>query len=139
MPREEKPPGYLTEDLELRIVSGPPRYAVETAKPVEHVTLRRASGELIGYLYFNDEDDVAGWQARAGATPEAWNEAGFWIVKLQQCKQRGLKPGEALNELLQITNASSEIVRDSRRTVPNLAALRELAATADVRPFGDER
>jgi hypothetical protein len=127
MTRDRRIPGYMVEDLELRIVGGPPRYARDTDKAVEHITLRRAGGELMGYIYGNDEDDAAGWVAQAGASPEAWNDAAFWIRMLQDAKARGLKPSEALNELLQAANPASQIVPGSRATSANLDALRALA------------
>jgi hypothetical protein len=46
---------------------------------------------------------------------------------LQEAKARGLKPSEALNEMLQVTNPGSHIVPGSRATSANLDALRELA------------
>ena len=60
---------------------------------MEHVTLRRSGGEVMGYT----------------------------------STARGLKPGEALNELLQAANPRSHIVPGSRATSANLDALGALA------------
>lgn len=124
---ERRVPGYMTEDLELRVVSGPPRYASATGGAVEHITLQRADGEVMGFLYFNDEDDAAGWVARTGASPEAWNDAAYWVRILRDCKGRGLKPSEALGEMLLATNPRSFIVPGSRGVCESLEELRVLA------------
>ena len=132
MTTRRRPPGYMTEDLQLREVSGPPRYTSRTNGPVEHITLRRTSGEVMGYIYFNDDDDAAGWQARAGASPDAWNDAASWIRILRDAKVRGLKPTEALGELLKAVNPRSHIVPGSRATSANLTALRVLAGFEEI-------
>src|SRR3954451_478835 len=95
-----RPPGYMTEDLQMREISGPPRYTSRTDKPVEHITLRTTTGEVMGYFYFNDDDDAAGWQPQAGASPTAQNHAAFWVGILLDCKKRGLNPSAALDEML---------------------------------------
>lgn len=126
MPRRPAP-GYMTEDLQMRIVSGPPHYTSRTEKPVEHVLLRTSEGERMGFIYVNDEDDAAGWQVYAGASPDAQNWAAPWIRILRDCKGRGLKPSAALELILQTTHPRSEVVPGSRATSANLAALAELA------------
>jgi len=103
----------MTEDLQLREVSGPPRHTTRTNGPAEHITLRRASGEVMGYICFNDDDDAAGWQARAGASPDAWNDADSWFRILRDSKARGIKPTEALEELFRAVNPRSHIVPGS--------------------------
>jgi len=125
-------PGYMTEDLEMREISGPPRYTSRTDKPVEHITLATKEGELIGYIYANDEDEAAGWQAVAGASPDAQNLAAPWMRMLRDAKKRGLKPSAAFDEMLRATHPNSHIVRDSRRTSASLDALKQLASLPDL-------
>lgn len=120
-------PGYMTEDLELREISGPPRYTSRTDKPVEHVTLATQAGKRIGYLYANDEDEAAGWQPVAGASPDEQNLVAPWMRMLQNAKQRGLKPSAALDEMLRATLRNSHIVPGSRTTSASLDALKALA------------
>jgi hypothetical protein len=120
-------PGYMTEDLEMREVAGPPRYTSRTDKPVEHIALASKDGKLIGYLYANDEDDAAGWQPVASTSPEEQNLAAPWMRMLQNAKQRALKPGAALDELLRATLPNSRIVPGSRKMSASLDALRALA------------
>ena len=81
----------------------------------------------MGYIYFNDEDDAAGWQVQAGASPTAQNHNAFWMRILLDCKGRGLKPSAALDQILQMTHPSSHVVPGSRTTSESLAALAELA------------
>ena len=111
----------------MREVSGPPRYTSRTDKPIEHITLRTTGGEVMGYIYINDEDDAAGWQPQSGASPTAQNHAGFWVRILLDSKKRGLKPSAALDEMFRASNSNSNIVPGSRSTSPNLAALKALA------------
>jgi hypothetical protein len=127
----------MTEDLQMRQISGPPLYTSRTGKPVDHITLRTAAGELMGYIYCNDEDDAAGWQAQAGASPTAQNHAAFWIGILADSKKRGLKPGAALDQMLRTTHPGSYIVPGSRKTSANRAALAELAGHDPAPRTGD--
>lgn len=114
----------MTEDLEIRIVSGPALYTTATAKAVEHITLRRAGGEVMGFIYGNDEDDAAGWVAREGASPEAWNDAAFWMRMLRDAKGRGIKPSQALDEMLLANNPRSHVVPGSRTVSASLDELK---------------
>jgi hypothetical protein len=117
----------MTEDLEMHEISGPPMYTSRTDKPVEHIALASKDGKLIGYLYANDDDDAAGWQAVAGASPEEQNLAAPWTRMLGNAKARGIKPSAALDELSRATHARSHIVPGSRTTSASLDVLRALA------------
>ena len=129
--------GPMSEDLELRIVSGPPRYTSRTDKPVEHLALADDQGNVIGYIYANDEDEAAGWQARPAAGFHAQNLVAPWIRMLHEAKRRSLKPSAALDELMGCSHPHTHIVPNSRQRSANLAALKELAGdmppTASVR------
>ncbi|MBK9386115.1 MAG: hypothetical protein IPN34_14985 [Planctomycetes bacterium] len=128
MTTDHRPPGYLTEDLQLQI-SGPARYTSSTDKPVEHIMLADGSGTVIGYLYANDDDDAAGWVPRATATPAQQNLATPWVMWLREAKARGIRPSAALDELLGAEPSNhSRVVADSRHTAASLQALRQLAA-----------
>ncbi len=120
-------PGYMTEDLELQVTGGPARYTSRTGGPVDHVLLRTSEGEVMGYIYVNDDDDAAGWQPQAGASPEAQNHAALWMITLRECKQRGLKPRAALDEILGTTHPGSYVVAGSLGRSESLGALQELA------------
>lgn len=120
-------PGYMTEDLEMRQVSGPQRYTSRTNGPVEHIALMTTQGELMGYIYANDEDAAAGWQAAARASPAAQNLAAPWIQMLRDAKKRGLKPSTALDEMLRTAIPNSHVVPGSRKSAVSLDALKKLA------------
>jgi hypothetical protein len=123
-----KAPGYMTEDLAPRITGGPPRYTSRTEKPVEYVPVADNGGAIVGYLYVCDADGAAGWQARVSATPEQQNLAAAWMRLLHRGKARGVKPGEALEELLRNpANGQSRVAAESRRVAESLAALRVIA------------
>jgi hypothetical protein len=122
-------PGYMTEDLELRQVSGPLRYTSRTNGPVEHIALVTTQGELMGYIYANDEDAAAGWQAAARASPDAQNLAAPWIRMLHDAKKRGLKPSAALDEMRSAVVPHSHVVPGSRKTSASLDVLKKLAGS----------
>ena len=122
----------MSEDLEPRIVSGPPRYQSKTNKAVEYIALADAGGRVIGYFFANDEDDAAGWQGRADVPPVSANLAAPWIRFLRDAKKRGLKPSAALDELIQrgadrTASPRTRIVSGARQAVPSLAALKKVA------------
>ena len=120
-------PGYMTEDLQMREISGPPRYTSRTNGPVEHVPLATQDGKPIGYFYANDEDEAAGWQPVAGASPDEQNLVAPWNRMLLDAKKRGLKPSAALDEMLHATHRNSRILPGSRKTSASLDALKALA------------
>jgi hypothetical protein len=127
-----KPPGYMTEDLQLREVAGPPTYKGITEKPVEYIAIANQSDALIAYLYANDEDDVVGWLARPAAGHEGHSAYYPWMVKLRDCKARGLAPSAALDELVREKTDTPEdprshVVPGSRQHAASLAELKQIA------------
>jgi hypothetical protein len=123
--------GPMSEDLEPRTISGPPRYRSKTDKGVEYVALADRDDRVIGYFYANDEDDAAGWQGRADVPPVSANLAAAWIRSLRDAKKRGLKPSAALDELIRrrVDYADDPRTRivGPRKAAPSLASLRKLA------------
>lgn len=132
-------PGYMTEDLQPRISGGPPRYARHTDKAVRHVAIETPAGERIGYLYANDEDDAAGWLPVADASAAALNLATPWVRILHNAKKRGLKPSEALEQILRATNSYSRVVPESLASSASLAMLEKIAGRPIARRFRDPR
>lgn len=132
MSTDRKPPGYMTEDLQLREVSGPPSYKGITEKPVEYIAIANQSDDVIAYIYANDEDDVVAWQARPAVGHEAHSAYYPWMIKLRDFKARGLKPSAALDELVRggtddPANPRGHVVPGSRQHAASLAALKQLA------------
>ena len=125
--------GYMSEDLEPRIVSGPPRYTSRTDKAVEYIALADQQDQVIGYIYANDEDDAAGWVLRPAAGVMATNLAAPWVRMLLDAKKRGLKPSAALDELIRAgtdyaTAPRTHAVANSRASAASLTALQAYAA-----------
>ena len=120
-------PGYMTEDLQMREISGPPRYTSRTNGPVEHITLATQGRKPIGYFYANDDDEAAGWLPLGGASPDEQNLVAPWNRMLLDAKKRGLRPSAALDEMLGATHRHSRIVPGSRTTSASLDALKALA------------
>lgn len=120
-------PGYMTEDLQPREISGPPRYTSRTNGPVDHITLGTQDGKPIGYFYANDDDEAAGFQPIVGASPDEQNLVAPWNRMLLDAKKRGLKPSAALDEMLRATHRNSYIAPGSRTTSASLDALKALA------------
>jgi hypothetical protein len=132
MSTDRKPPGYMTEDLTFREVSGPPSYKGITDKPVEYIEIANQSDVIVGYLYANDEDDVASWQPRPAAGPDAHSTYYRWMMKLRDAKARGLKPSAAFDELVGIgidhpEKPRSHVAPRPRQHAASLAALKQLA------------
>jgi hypothetical protein len=132
MSTDRKPPGYMTEDLQLREVSGPPSYKGITDKPVEYIAIANQSDAVIAYIYANDEDDVAAWLARPAAGHEGHGAYYPWMIKLRALKARGVPPTAALDELAREgTDAPqdprSHVVPGSRQHADSLAALKQIA------------
>jgi hypothetical protein len=125
-----RPPGFLTEDLDLRVSGGPPRYRSRTDRPVEYIAIADAQDAVIGHIYANDDDDAAGWHPRSGAEPEALNLAAPWIRMLHGAKARGLAPTAALDDLVARGTDYEENPRSrvahARRSAVGVAALAEL-------------
>ena len=124
--------GPMTEDLQMREVSGPAKYKSHTDKSVEYIAIANEQGVVLGYIYANDEDDAAGWVPRPEAGPDAHAGAHPWIMKLLDAKKRGLKPSAALDELVRQGTAAgddapSHVVGGSRNTATSLTTLREFA------------
>ena len=120
-------PGYMTEDLQPREISGPARYTSRTSGPVDHITLATQEGKPIGYFYANDEDEAAGFEPIAGASPDEQNLVAPWNRMLLDAKKRGLKPSAALDEMLPASHRNSRILQGSLTVSASLDALKALA------------
>lgn len=117
----------LSEDLKPTLTGDTPHYAYTTNLPVVFVEVAGAEG-VLGYMWFCDADDAAGYVPRDAAGDDAYNEGVTWSARLRACKAEGHPPTRALAEL---TTAESEslgkIVPGSEREAPDLEALKALA------------
>ncbi|MGC9442640.1 hypothetical protein, partial [Streptomyces sp. WG5] len=119
----------FAQDLGGYIVpGGPPRYARHTGRPVQYVAIADSDDQVIGYVWVNDEDEAGSVWSRNAAGPAAANEAGVWGKRLRNAKERGLRPTQALAELLATPSTSprSHIVPDSLAEAESLAVLDDL-------------
>ncbi|MFD0279296.1 hypothetical protein ACFVHB_36115 [Kitasatospora sp. NPDC127111] len=125
----------LNADLQFKLVSSPPEYTTTTDRPVEYYVTFHADEYPTGLIWFCDEDDAAGYEWWRGLPNE--NAASFWNEKLWRAKARGLKPSQAIGELLSEpgTRLSGRILPESRSTAPSVAWLAELAVHGV--PLGD--
>ncbi|WP_030383069.1 MULTISPECIES: hypothetical protein [unclassified Streptomyces] len=120
----------LDEDLRFeKKPGGPPRYKSTTDKPVQYLTVVDDKGAVIGYAWAGDADDAAGWVTRKAGGPPAHNEGVLWSTCFHDAKERGLRPMEALNELIRGAGAGGigKILPGSLSDAPNAAAVKALA------------
>lgn len=90
--------GRLWDYKPEKPVASFPEYAYEPAGPVV-VSVVRVRGEVWGYLWADDAADAADFLPARDAGEPAVNLSG-WMERLRACKARGLKPSEALEELV---------------------------------------
>ncbi|WP_405613812.1 hypothetical protein [Streptomyces sp. NBC_00076] len=118
------------EDVHFNLVSpGPARYQNYTEKPVRYfAVVDKQGGAVLGYVWANDEDDAAMWEPREAAGPQAFSEGGIWYARLEEAKERGLLPSQALAELLANPDGNQgRALPDSLADAPNAAAVEALA------------
>lgn len=120
----------MTEDLQPRIIAGPPRYHGRTDHPIEYVTVELMDGTTAGYLYANDADGVVGWMSHPAAGHAGHSAYYRWLVMLRGCKERGLAPTEALDELARIgvdapADPRSRVVSRRRQRAESVGTLRQ--------------
>ncbi|MGW4896023.1 hypothetical protein ACWEQL_27775 [Kitasatospora sp. NPDC004240] len=117
----------MTAPLEFKLVDSPPEYNGTTDKLVEYYLTYFEDRYPTGLLWVCDEDDAAGYEWWRELPNE--NAAVFWYGKLRGAKARGLKPSEAVRELMAEpgTLLSGRILPGSRTKADRLADVIELA------------
>ncbi|MEV0483141.1 hypothetical protein AB0I69_21350 [Streptomyces sp. NPDC050508] len=119
------------EDVHFNLVSpGPPKYRNRTDKPVRYFTVvDKEGGAVLGYVWAGDEDEAAAYEPRQAAGPRAVNEGGFWIRRLRNAKERGLRPSQALAEFSAGRDPAGKgrPLPGSLTDAPNAAAVEALA------------
>ena len=119
----------LSEDLELRPLSGGPQdYASTTDQPVSHVAVANEAG-LLGYLWVCDAGDAADFLPAESAGDHGYHAWIAWAGLLRDRKGRGLSPSQALAELSGIPGHArcGRIVPGTRTEGRDLETLRNLA------------
>ncbi|MER6123626.1 hypothetical protein ABT173_13365 [Streptomyces sp. NPDC001795] len=119
------------DDMRFNIVSeGPPRYRDRTDKPVQYFTVvDKGDGAVLGYVWAGDEDDAAAWEPRQAAGPRAFMEGLGWYDRLEEAKGRGLRPSQALAELMADPKAgkNGRVLPGSLTEAPNAGTVESLA------------
>lgn len=120
--------GYRDEDMQFKVVAGPPLYRNTADGPVRYVVVANEDG-VLGYLWVSDPADAAGYVPRRSGGDVAMNSGGYWLRKLRPGKAAGLAPSQALAQVPADSGArmTGRIVAGSEGTAPSLAVLRELA------------
>jgi ADP-ribosylglycohydrolase len=113
----------------LIVSGGPPRYRFKSDGSVRLVSVADTENDLVGYLWFNDEDDAASWVPLKEKGSDAVNLGAVWKGRLEAAKARGLTPSQAVTELIRQwpSTTTSHIVQGSLAEAPSLRALKELA------------
>ena len=94
----------LTADLEFRIENPLPEYsesvrgAVRAVPVVSRFDGRTGPEEVLGYLWFADGEDGAGFVSSSHA-PDGRNTGLIWYLRLRECKARGLSPAAARSKI----------------------------------------
>ncbi|TVL90647.1 hypothetical protein CD790_20940 [Streptomyces sp. SAJ15] len=85
---------------------------------------------VLGYLWASDADDAASYEPRKAAEDEGYEAGLRWLERLQQAKEHGLRPSEALSEFsaLPVTEGLGRVQREAAKVAIDLATLRELAS-----------
>jgi hypothetical protein len=80
-------------------------------------------------VWAGDEDDAAAWEPRQAAGPRALREGSTWFNRLEDAKGRGIRPSQALAELLADPAAGTygRPLPGSLADAPNAAAVEALA------------
>ncbi|MFF1839627.1 hypothetical protein ACFVXE_36490 [Streptomyces sp. NPDC058231] len=114
--------------MRFRRIAGPPRYNRVARGPVQYVRVAADSGEVLGYVWADDEGVAAGWVTPPGLGPDGINAGAAWLRKLREAKARGIAPTALLAELIRDTSSSngSGVVPGSQAEAPTLDALREM-------------
>jgi hypothetical protein len=117
------------DDLQFNFVSGLPRYRDWTDKSVQYFAVVDNQRLVLGYVWAGDEDDAAAYEPRKAVGPRAVNEGIHWHGRLRDAKARGIRPSQALAELLADPEPScnGRPLRDSLAQAPSPSVVETLA------------
>ncbi|SOD70515.1 hypothetical protein SAMN05892883_0207 [Jatrophihabitans sp. GAS493] len=116
----------LSDDMQLRVVSGPNRYQAATDKPVCYVPV--IGSVPFGFLWYCDDDDAAHYLQQASGGLAAAQASVGWAAVLLEAREAGLKPSEAVL----VWAAKIDAVRLGKviGSTPQVSTLAELKALA---------
>ena len=118
----------VNADLQLKVVGGTPRYEFRATGPIEYVPIRRERDgaiQLLGYLWFSDAEEAAGYVANQALSPESDNLGMIWIEHLAHAKGEGATPSAAVESFGTLPpGAGGQVVLSERASVESLRDLR---------------
>lgn len=87
------------------------------------------ANRVLGYLWWSDEENAAGFRPRPAAGPPAFNAASLWTKGLSKKEHKGLSPSQVVAELIPHHGGSvaGRAHQDPPLQAANLAALTEIA------------
>ena len=136
--QQENLSGRLAEDLQFRVVDEIVEYRKDPAGEVVRVpVVRLAEGQdrvqqdVLGFLWFSDTEDAAGYLPRAQMAPDSFNSSVIWIERLRSAKKRGLAPTAALAEFINLPTdpAWGQIVDAEPEVTASLSDLKKFAGS----------
>ncbi|QBI52221.1 hypothetical protein [Streptomonospora litoralis] len=126
----------LTEDVHFQLAGPKPGYAPTASGPVRYRRIAWSGGDVIGYLWYSDTENAAGYVPEAAAGDDAFNAGTFWYRRFAEAGDRGLSPSEAVAEFRERNTGSRGagwIVADSESEA---TSVERLSASAGVSPNG---
>lgn len=106
-----------------------PGYSFLTDSAVRYLPVTK-NGVVLGFLWASEIEDAADYQRRIPAGADGFRAGGLWVSRLDQCKQEGLPPLEALRRWVGEPEHPEYggIAEDvEEREAPSLEALKEIA------------
>ncbi len=105
-------------------------YKKSTTAEITYVPVVDATG-VLGYVWAADSDQAASYEPRDVAGERAFEVGLLWLEQLRKAKELGLSPSGALTALRNVPAEAcqSQILPGSQRIAPDLATLREIAAS----------
>ncbi|MUL43244.1 hypothetical protein FZ103_19080 [Streptomonospora sp. PA3] len=125
---DERDVRRATADVHFQPVGGKVGYASACSGPVHYRTIAGDSGaEVLGYLWYCDAEEAAGYVPRPEGGDAAFNAGAYWADLLAGAWQRGLPPSAAVDEFESRSAggpASGWIVPDASGKAPGVQELR---------------
>ncbi|MFI6578830.1 hypothetical protein ACIBFB_23835 [Nocardiopsis sp. NPDC050513] len=125
----ERDDARLTDDLRFTPVEGAAEgFARTTAGAVSYVPVVSTSG-VLGYLWWSDAENAAGFEPRPSAGNAAFNAASYWIARVRGTNVRERLPSHVVTELREGSggSAAGHIAPDAPAQAENHQAVRAIA------------
>ncbi|MDT0304224.1 hypothetical protein [Streptomonospora wellingtoniae] len=118
-----------TEDVHFVQVGESLGFSGSSSGVVRYVKVARQQGEgpVLGYLWYSDAENAAGYVAREAEGDDAFNAGAYWYDRLAAARQRGLTPSQAVAELVEANvggKSTGWIVPDSEAEAQGVAQLK---------------